>query len=251
MTTDSLNSRVSTGIAGLDKVIGGGIPQKNVVLISGGCGTGKSTFCLQYLLDGVKKKEKGLYISTEQTKEELFRAASLLGWNLEEYEKKKLLNILYFDVPNGADFLSKIYESASQFVPQRIAIDSLTTFTDSILISDDDNKPYTFTKIATTVSPVPMSEKIVVKRALYFLIRKLRLFNATVLLTSELPEKSDFLSADEVSEFICDGVIILRSLTVGETLSRNMEIKKMRYSSISAGTKSYELTSKGISVLAE
>jgi len=72
--------RVKTGIEGLDKALNGGIPYRNVVLVSGGAGTGKSTLCLQYLVNGAKLYgEKGLYISTEQSREELLRLLRALG----------------------------------------------------------------------------------------------------------------------------------------------------------------------------
>ncbi len=241
------NVKVPTGIEGLDKALEGGIPESNIVLLSGGCGTGKSTFCLQFLVNGaLKYKEKGLYISTEQNEDELSRAASQFGWDLEELEKKKMLKIVHFDVVEGDDFLGRIYDIASGFGPKRIAVDSLTTFTDSLLVSNKEDKPYTFAKIATTVSPVPTTERIVVKSALYHLIKKLKLFKATVLMTSELPEKSDFLSADELSEFICDGVLILKVMTVGDSVVRTLEIKKMRYCAILGGAKTFEFCPSGI-----
>ena len=116
------NAKVSTGIEGLDKALEGGIPESNIVLLSGGCGTGKSTFCLQYLVNGaIKHKEKGLYITTEQNKEEIYKAAAQFGWNLGDLEKKKLLKVAYFDVvTDGVDYLEKIYELGSEMGPKRI-----------------------------------------------------------------------------------------------------------------------------------
>ena len=77
--------RVKTGIEGLDKALNGGIPKKNIVLVSGGAGTGKSTLCMQYLVNGCKMGEKGLYISTEQNESELKKAASNFGWDLDSF----------------------------------------------------------------------------------------------------------------------------------------------------------------------
>ena len=75
------------GIQGLDKALEGGIPGGNLVLISGGAGTGKSTLCLQFLLNGATLfGEKALYISTEQSSEELFKQAASFGWDLEKLE---------------------------------------------------------------------------------------------------------------------------------------------------------------------
>ncbi|MBU0662837.1 AAA family ATPase, partial [Candidatus Micrarchaeota archaeon] len=85
-------ARVKTGIDGLDKALKGGFPKGNIVLISGGAGTGKSTLCMQYLYNGAKLfGEKGLYISTEQSEKDLRKAAASYGWDLESLEKKGLL----------------------------------------------------------------------------------------------------------------------------------------------------------------
>ena len=69
------DERVKTGIEGLDAALNGGIPKGNLVLISGGAGTGKSTICMQYLIAGASAGENCLYVSTEQTEAELGRQA--------------------------------------------------------------------------------------------------------------------------------------------------------------------------------
>ena len=65
-------------------------------------------------------------------------------------------------------------------------------------------------------------------------------------MTTELPEGGEKLSADGVSEFIADGVLVLRGLNVGGTLSRTLDLKKMRYTPIDSSIKSYDLSPKGI-----
>jgi len=54
--------RIETGIEGLDDLIDGGFPESSVTLISGGTGTGKTTFCNQFLMQGIEKGQKCLYI---------------------------------------------------------------------------------------------------------------------------------------------------------------------------------------------
>ncbi|MBI2598093.1 MAG: hypothetical protein HYW50_02765, partial [Candidatus Diapherotrites archaeon] len=206
-----MDSRVKTGIQGLDKALNGGLPFKNIVLVSGGAGTGKSTLCLQYLYNGAKLfGEKGLYISTEQTKAELFKTGQNFGMDLADLEKRNLFKIVFFDVVETDNFLQKIYDLYTSFQPKRIVLDSLTTFTDSLLVSGvKEETGFSLVQVAESVSPVPRTEKVVVKTLLYHLFKKLRLFDATMMLTSELGEKTDYLSADEVSEFIADGVITM------------------------------------------
>ena len=64
--------RIKTGVPGFDKLIEGGLIQNSVNLLSGGTGTGKTIFCLQFLYSGAKESnEKGIYISFEESSEDL------------------------------------------------------------------------------------------------------------------------------------------------------------------------------------
>lgn len=223
--------RVKSGIEGLDKALNGGFPKGSITLISGGAGTGKSTLCLQYLINGAKMfGERGLYISTEQQKSELYKTGEGFGWNLQELEQKNLLKIVYFDVVETDGFLEKIYEIYTSFMPKRVVIDSLTTLADSLLVSGiNEKEAFSMVQIAESVSPIPRTEKIVSKNLLYHLMKKLRLFDSTIMLTSELVEGEKGLSADQISEFICDGVIKVDAISLGTEVSRVISIIKMRY----------------------
>ena len=245
--------RTKTGIDGLDKVLGGGIPFGNVVLISGGAGTGKSTLCMQYLINGAQKfGEKGLYVSTEQGKEELAKAANEFGWDLEALESSGKIKIAYFDVVETDGFLEKLYELYTTFEPKRVVIDSLTTLTDSLLVSGiGEKEAFSLVQIAESVSPIPRTERIVSKNLLYHLMKKLRLFESTILLTSELLEGEKGLSADQISEFICDGVCVLNYLGVGSAEFRSMQIRKMRYTKHEKDFVTYDITNKGIEIKQE
>ena len=240
--------RIKTGIQGLDKALNGGIPTGNIVLIAGGAGTGKSTLCLQFAINGAQLfGEKALYVSTEQNKSELYRQANGFGWNLEELEKKQLLKVVYFDVTEGDSFLEKLSAITAMYQPKRVVIDSLTTLTDSMLVSGVlEDKGFSMVQIAETVNPIPRTEKIISKTLLYHLFKELKQTHVTTLLTTELPEDQHQLSADGTSEFIADGVILLSAMTVGDSSSRNLEVKKMRYTPIGGGIKSYSMSENGI-----
>jgi len=75
--------RVATGIEGLDRVLGGGLPSDEICLLQGGAGTGKTTVALQFLLEGARAGERVLYITLSQTEEGLRRIARSHGWSLE------------------------------------------------------------------------------------------------------------------------------------------------------------------------
>ena len=85
----------ATGVAGLDDVLGGGLPVNRLYLFDGAPGTGKTTIALQFLLEGVKHGERGLYVTLSESREELTEVAASHGWSLDEVE--------VFDLPAEAE----------------------------------------------------------------------------------------------------------------------------------------------------
>ena len=77
------SAKVSTGIAGLDDVLNGGLTANRIYLVEGDPGSGKTTVGLQFLLEGRRRGEKGMYVSLSETKEELEGVAQSHGWTLE------------------------------------------------------------------------------------------------------------------------------------------------------------------------
>ncbi len=85
MTKNSKSgARCTMGIEGLDEVLGGGLPHNRMYLLQGDPGVGKTTMALQFLLEGVRLGEKGLYITLSETKEELEVVAESHGWELNK-----------------------------------------------------------------------------------------------------------------------------------------------------------------------
>jgi circadian clock protein KaiC len=83
MTARPQDSRCSMGIAGLDDILGGGLPSNRFYLVQGNPGVGKTTLALQFLLEGQRVGEKGLYITLSETKEELLSVANSHNWSLD------------------------------------------------------------------------------------------------------------------------------------------------------------------------
>ncbi len=244
-------AKVKIGIEGMDEALDGGIPEGNIVLVSGGAGTGKSTFCLQFLMNGAAQfGEKSLYISTEQDPEELHRQADKYGWKLDDLEKKGLLKLVYFDITANTDFFNSIQQLVAEFKPKRIVVDSLTTLTDTLLISGAGERESIATaQLTDAVSSTPRSESILAKSILFHLIKELKGFEVTTLLTSELKEDSKELSADGISEFITDGVILMHYIAVGVGDYRTMLVRKMRYGNYNKDIIPYSITEKGITLV--
>ena len=75
--------RVSTGVPGLDEILGGGLPRHRMYLIEGEPGAGKTTLAMQFLLAGARQGERGVYATLSETEEELRDIASSHGWSLD------------------------------------------------------------------------------------------------------------------------------------------------------------------------
>src|SRR5689334_7991095 len=71
-----------TGVGGLDHVLTGGLPSNRLYLVQGKPGVGKTTLALQFLLEGARRNEPGLYITLSETKEEIDGVAKSHGWDL-------------------------------------------------------------------------------------------------------------------------------------------------------------------------
>src|SRR4051812_16505998 len=80
---EATESRVATGIPGIDDVLGGGLPAQRIYLIEGDPGTGKTTLALQFLREGVRLGERALYVALWEPRRELTAVASAHGWSLD------------------------------------------------------------------------------------------------------------------------------------------------------------------------
>jgi circadian clock protein KaiC len=102
----------STGIAGLDAILGGGLPPSRFYLVDGSPGTGKTTLALQFLLAGVARGESGLYVTLSESREELTEVATSHGWTLD--------GINVFELP--ADDASTAREAYTLFHPAEVEL---------------------------------------------------------------------------------------------------------------------------------
>ena len=121
-----LIKRVNAGIPGVDNLIEGGIPEGFVVVVTGPPGTGKTTFSLQYLMEGLKRDERCIFFSFEEKVEHLIKQSIRFGWDIGEYIDKGYLEIFGFTMLSTEE----IIEIINVFKPKRIVFDSLNTFFD-------------------------------------------------------------------------------------------------------------------------
>jgi circadian clock protein KaiC len=129
--------RISTGIAGLDTILGGGLTAHRLYLVEGTPGTGKTTLAMQFLRAGAALGEGGLYITLSETRDELKAVARTHGWQLEGIEIYELVNELGFDsdekqsvlLPSELELgetILRVVEQVERTNPARVVFDSLS-----------------------------------------------------------------------------------------------------------------------------
>src|SRR3990172_2180889 len=126
--------RVKTGVPGLDPLVEDGIPEGSVVILTGPPGTGKTTFTLQFLVEGLKNNEKCVFFSFEEMSEQIIKQTIRFGWDFGEYADKGYLEIFGFSRFSSEE----IIEIIDIFKPKRIVFDTLNIFSD---ISDFRRSP--------------------------------------------------------------------------------------------------------------
>jgi circadian clock protein KaiC len=218
--------KITTGIPGLDALMDGGFNEGTVGLISGKTGTGKSIFCSQFLYDGVMKhKEKGIYITTEETANNIRRQVQNFGWDFDALEKKGWIKIIEFEPFDMATLTTRLQETVEKFDAKRIVIDSVSMF--ELYLEKNAFE---------------------IRKAMFKVIQKIREMNRVGLVTAEVLEESSGLSRFGVIEFMVDTVIVLQYVGLAKN-KRNLTIRKMRMSGHSTNIHPFDITAKGMAIL--
>lgn len=203
------DDRIPTGIAGLDRVIEGGLRDNTTLLVVGSSGTGKSTFAMQYLMYGLENGENALYVSMEEPPEQILDEAEKLGFDMKKYHE----NELFFFHTKGEDFKQLIEEQLPALVEAnqdysvktRVVIDPLTP----LIWSINDKKE---------------QRELITK--LFYTLKQL---GAVLVTTEEHSAPGETIGEDVlIPVYLSDGAIHLTYRPIGGAFNRSMEIIKMR-----------------------
>lgn len=135
---ESAAARMATGIEGLDNILEGGFPANRIYLIEGDPGTGKTTLALQFLLEGARLGEPGLYVTLSETKEEMLSVAESHGWSLDDVSIYELIpsedslkpesqyTIFHPSEIELNETTSAVLEEVERIKPRRVVFDSLS-----------------------------------------------------------------------------------------------------------------------------
>jgi circadian clock protein KaiC len=138
MINSPLPERCSTGVDGLDDILNGGLLSHRLYLVDGNPGSGKTTLGLQFLLDGIKRGERCLYITLSETAEELTMSAESHGWSMEGIEIVEMISnqedleaeaqvTMYHPAEVELnETTARILKAVEKINPQRVVFDSLS-----------------------------------------------------------------------------------------------------------------------------
>lgn len=227
--TDLNVKRIPMGIPAFDGMIEGGFQEKSINLVTGGAGSGKTIFAIQFLVNGaLKYGEPGIFLTFEEEKEQIFRNMIRFGWDLRDLERKGKLIVLRYSPEQVRDLLAKgggaIGETIAKIGAKRIAIDSVKSF--GLLYENELTK----------------------KEASFTLFTLIKKWGCTALFTSEDESLTVEESISTELEFEVDSLILFYNLRKKGKRKRAFEILKMRGTNHTTGVYALDITHKGIKV---
>ncbi len=235
------NSRIKTGINELDNIIEGGFPKGSFVVATGTAGSGKTIFGCQFISKGIKNNEKCLFISAEQTTDEIADQAKQFGWDFNTWENEGKLHIV--SLVGKQLFETKAIDEIKELIKNtkydRIVFDSIT----SIL-----NAPFSRYNIADGADRGLHTRALneISRANITDFIDFIKQNGITTLGVAQKIEGLPGETVDNVSEFKADGLVVFNSTAVGKNLNRTIQVKKLRKTKIDGIPHRFDFTENGI-----
>ena len=221
-----LRSSVASGIPRLDDLMGGGMRVGQATVVLGPSGAGKTIFGLRYATQGLEAGERCLYVSFQETGNQLVNKAASFGWNIADAWKSGQLVIHY--VPVGELDLDAIAAAVRRELTKgsvrRVVIDSLAELVFA----------------AREADRFPAYSRS--------LVGWIRAAGASVVITSETTTLGPMTEPIGGLSFLFHNVIMLRYLEIGSELRRALNIIKMRTSNHDKGVFEYVIDQHGLTI---
>jgi len=226
--------RLKTGIEGLDDILHGGFPPGHLYLIEGDPGTGKTTLALQFLLEGIRRGERVLYVTLSESAEELQQVGRSHHWDLTGVEIAEMIppdddlrpeaqyTVFHPSEVELADTIASILKKVDEIQPHRLVFDSLAELR---MLARDPLK---------------------YRRQILALKRHLSGGNSTVLM---LDDRTSGSHDDLQLQSIAHGVIVMQGLGRDYGIRRRrIEIHKLRGSPFREGFHDYIIRTGGLDI---
>ena len=219
--------RVRTGITELDEMLHGGFMEGDAVMVAGSAGCGKTTLALQYLVNGVKNGDSGVYVTFEEMPDQIYRDAKNFGWDLRKLEEQGKFKLVCTS-PNlllESEGETLLDESLRDIQPRRMVVDSLSHL--AMFVKESE-----------------------LRREAYRLIMHLKTRGISSILIWESPQMSGgSFSVSEVGlSFLVDCILALRPVEIESSLRKALAILKMRGSDHDKRLREFQITPNGIKI---
>jgi circadian clock protein KaiC len=221
--------RLSTGVPGMDEMIGGGVIAGDAVMLTGPAGSGKSTIATQFMVAGLRNGETGVIAVFEEYPEEYLARADARDSDVGKMIKAGKLELIYLRPLDLSvdEALAAILEAVERLHARRVVIDSLSGF--EVALAPTFREDF--------------------RESLYRLVGALTATGVTVFMTAEVSEGfPDARFTSEKVSFITDEIIVQRYVEIEGELRRVMAVIKMRGSDHSHEFRTYEVTANGVVV---
>jgi len=222
--------RVKTGIEGLDEMLHGGFLPCTANLVEGAPGTGKTTFGMQFIFDGITMyNEPGLIVTFEEFPQQYYRDAATFGWDFRELERQNKLKVIMTSPEVTRQDLQNVGGVIETYVREmgakRILVDSISHFR------------------RLSVDPIKLRDLE------YSFINGLKREGLTSVLTRESSALfGDAVHYDDHIAFTVDSYLLLRYVEIESTVNRALLVLKVRGSDHAKDIRQFEVTPTGIVV---
>lgn len=228
--------RVKTGIPGFDDIINGGIPKRNVVLLSGGPGTGKSIFGMQYLWNGLQLGEPGIYVALEEHPVQVRINMRQFGWDVRSYEQQGVFAVI-------DAFTSGIGEAAKR---EKYVVKDPTDVGELVDVLRMAIRDTGASRVVVdSVSTLYLTKPSIARNTVLQLKKILSGMGTTSILISQVSVTERGFGGPGV-EHAADGIVRLDLDEVNGELVRSIVVWKMRGTKHSMRRHLFDITDKGI-----
>ncbi len=228
--------RCVTGVEGLDTILYGGIPRTNTVLLTGSCGTGKTSLALEFLIHGAMKGENSLFVSVTENSEKLLE--NIIPYKFFDKGLIKSGRLVFIDLPVMYERLG-LNKSELSMEEIDLFVSALTSLAEEL-----GTKRLVIDSVTSVCYKLKTSEKI--RDFILKISKSLSDLDCTSILVGELPAGSASYSSFGVEEAIADGIIIMANLERRGDLLRTLQVIKMRGTMHSRARYVLDLTPMGV-----
>jgi circadian clock protein KaiC len=223
-----IQERLSTGVSGLDAMLGGGVPRGYSVMVAGPSGSGKTVLAGQFIAEGVKRGEPGVIAIFEKRPAGYLQTTSL-GRDLDQMIRDGQVAIVYLRPLDLSvdEALYALRETVGRMGAKRVAIDSLSGF--EMAVSPGFREDF--------------------RESLYRLVGVLTGLGVTVMMSLEIEDAyTELRLGPRENAFLTDAIILQRYVELEGKLQRVMMVVKVRGSDHSKDLRLYEVHSRGITL---